>query len=79
MKEYTIYKTSSGIIVSGGITNSELSKLILESDLCDAETKEKFKKELSKIYISRFDLINDHKIKLNNINKLLQQHQWRSF
>ena len=32
MKEYTIYKTSSGNIVGGGITNSELSKLILESD-----------------------------------------------
>ena len=32
MKEYTIYKTSSGNIIGGGITNSELTKLILESD-----------------------------------------------
>ena len=32
MKEYTIYKTSSGNIIGGGITNSELTKIILESD-----------------------------------------------
>tara|TARA_Y100000589_G_scaffold332041_1_gene388754 strand:- start:3949 stop:4299 length:351 start_codon:yes stop_codon:yes gene_type:complete len=44
-------------------------KLILESDLCDEETKEKFKGELSKIYISRFDLINDHKKKLDDIKR----------
>jgi len=44
-------------------------KLILESDLCDVEIKEKFKGELSKIYTSRFDLINDHKKKLNDIKR----------
>ena len=32
MKEYTIYKTSSGDIVGGGITNSELAQIIIESD-----------------------------------------------
>ena len=32
MKEYTIYKTSSGNIVGGGVTNSELSDIIIESD-----------------------------------------------
>ena len=32
IKEYTIYKTSSGNIVSGGITNSELAQIIIESD-----------------------------------------------
>ena len=32
IKEYTIYKTSSGDIVGGGITNSELAQIIIESD-----------------------------------------------
>ena len=32
MKEYTIYKTSSGDIVGGGMTNSELAQIIIESD-----------------------------------------------
>ena len=32
IKEYTIYKTSSGDIVGGGMTNSELAQIIIESD-----------------------------------------------
>ena len=32
IKEYTIYKTSSGDIVGGGMTNSKLAQIIIESD-----------------------------------------------
>ena len=38
---------------------------LLNSKYCDEEVLKKIKKELSCLYSSKFDLINDHKIRLN--------------
>ena len=51
---------------------------LLNSKYCDKNIFNKFKKELSSLYESKFDLINDHKLKMdkskiNNIVKLLEQ------
>ena len=53
-------------------------KLYLKSKFSDRKIIEKFKKELSNIYDSKFDLIKDHKSKLDlkktkNIIKLLDE------
>ena len=51
---------------------------LLKSELYDEQVLKKFKQELSYLYISKFDLINDHKLridelKINNIVKLLEK------
>ena len=53
-------------------------RILLNSEFCDEDIKKKFKKELSNLYSSKFDLINDHKLridesKINKIVKLLEQ------
>jgi len=50
---------------------------ILKSKSCDEKTLEKYKEELSRLYSSKFDLIFDHKmkideIKINEIVKMLE-------
>ena len=50
----------------------------MNSELCDEDIIKKFKEELSNIYSSKFDLINDHKLRLDEseikkIVKLLEQ------
>ena len=50
---------------------------ILKSKSCDEKIIEKYKEELSSLYSSRFDLIFDHKlkideIKINEIVKMLE-------
>ena len=59
-------------------------KSYLKSKFCDRKIIEKFKKELSKIYDSKFDLIKDHKSKLDltktkNIIKLLEKKSEEKF
>jgi len=44
-------------------------KSILQSKSIDAEVIERFKEELSEIYPSKFDLINDHKLRINERKK----------
>ena len=51
---------------------------ILKSKSCDEKILEKYRKELSSLYSSRFDLIFDHKvkidkIKINEIVKMLER------
>ena len=51
---------------------------MLNSKYCDEYIFKKFKEELSNLYDSKFDLINDHKLridesKINEIVKLLEQ------
>ena len=51
---------------------------LLNSKLCDKNIIKKFREELHYLYISKFDLINDHKMRIdetriNNIVKLLEQ------
>ena len=51
---------------------------ILQSKSCDKKIIEKYREELSSLYSSKFDLIFDHKlkideIKINEIVKMLEQ------
>jgi len=54
------------------------AKAILKSKSCDEKIIEKYREELSSLYSSRFDLIFDHKlkideIKINEIVKMLER------
>jgi len=42
---------------------------ILKSESCDEKIIEKYRKELSSLYSSKFDLIFDHKLKIDEIKK----------
>ena len=62
----------------GAIEDKREVRYILNSEFCDEEILKKFKKELSNLYSSKFDLINDHKLridelKINRIVKFLEQ------
>ena len=49
----------------GAIEDKREVRYLLNSKFCNKEIIEKFKKELSFLYSSKFDLINDHKLRLN--------------
>ena len=62
----------------GAIEDKREVRYFLNSRFCDEDILKKFKKELSNLYSSKFDLINDHKLrltefKINKIAKLLEQ------
>ena len=62
----------------GAIEDKRKVRCLLNSKFCDDEILKKFKEELSYLYESKFDLINDHKLridesKINEIVKLLEQ------
>ena len=62
----------------GAIEDKRKVRFLLNSKFCDKDIIKKFKEELSHLYGSKFDLINDHKLKLdefkiNKIVKLLEQ------
>ena len=62
----------------GAVEDKREVKLLLSSKYCEKDIIEEFKKELSKLYSSKFDLIYDHKLriddlKINKIVKLLEQ------
>jgi len=62
----------------GAIEDKREVRCLLNSKFCDEDILKKFKKELSNLYLSKFDLINDHKLridesKINEIIKLLEQ------
>ena len=42
---------------------------ILKSKYCDAKIIERFREELSRLYSSKFDLIFDHKFKIDEIKR----------
>ena len=61
----------------GALEDKIKANAILKSKSCDEKIMEKYKKELSSLYSSKFDLIFDHKlkideIKINEIVKLLE-------
>ena len=61
----------------GAIDDKMKANRILNSKSCDEKIMEKYKKELSSLYSSKFDLIFDHKlkidgIKINEIVKMLE-------
>ena len=62
----------------GAIEDKREVRCLLNSKFCDKDIVRIFKKELSSLYSSKFDLINDHKLKIdelknNKIVKFLQQ------
>ena len=62
----------------GAIEDKRKVRSFLNSKFCDEDIIRKFKEELFYLYRSKFDLINDHKLKIdelkiNQIVKLLEQ------
>ena len=53
----------------GAIDDRIKANAILKSDSCDQKIIEKYRKELSILYSSKFDLIFDHKLKIDEIKK----------
>ena len=49
----------------GAIEDKREVRSLLNSKFCDEDMVKKFKKELSCLYSSKFDLINDHKLRLD--------------
>ena len=58
----------------GAIEDKREVRYFLNSRFCDKDILKKFKKELSNLYSSKFDLINDHKLRIDElkINKIVQ-------
>ena len=61
----------------GALEDKMKANAILKSKSCDEKIMEKYKEELSYLYSSKFDLIFDHKLKIdakkiNEIVKLLE-------
>ena len=62
----------------GAIDDKMKANEILKSKSCDKKIIEKYREELSSLYSSKFDLIFDHKLKIdeikrNEIVKMLEQ------
>ena len=53
---------------------------ILKSKFCDEKIIEKFREELSRLYYSKFDLIFDHKLKIDETkrNKIVSMLEHKS-
>ena len=62
----------------GALDDKLKANIILESQACNEQIIEKFREELSSLYSSKFDLILDYKlkideIKINEIVKILER------
>ena len=62
----------------GALEDKMKANAILNSKFCDEKIIEKYKKDISSLYSSKFDLIFDHKMKIdeikrNEIVKILEQ------
>ena len=53
----------------GAIDDKMKANAILKSKSCDEKIIEKYRDELSRLYSSKFDLIFDHKLKIDEIKK----------
>ena len=68
----------------GAIDDKMKANAILKSKSCDEKIIEKYREQLSRLYSSKFDLIFDHKlridqIKRNEIVKMLEQKSKEKF
>ena len=68
----------------GALKDKMKANAILKSKSCDEKIFEKYREELSSLYSSKFDLIFDHKlkineIKLNEIVKMLERKSEEKF
>ena len=64
----------------GAIDDKMKLNAMLKSKSCDKKTIEKYREELSILYSSRFDLIFDHKLKINEIkiNEIVKKLESKS-
>ena len=53
----------------GALDDKMKAKAILKSKSCDEKIIQKYREELSNLYDSRFDLIFDHKLKIDEIKR----------
>ena len=53
----------------GAIDDKIKANAILKSESCNQKIIEKYRKELSSLYSSKFDLIFDHKLKIDKIKR----------
>ncbi len=53
----------------GALDDKLKANIILESQACNEQIIEKFREELSSLYSSKFDLIFDHKLKIDEIKR----------
>ena len=53
----------------GAIEYKRRVKMILNEEFIEKDLLEKFEKELSLLYVSKFDLINDHKLRIDSSRK----------
>ena len=64
----------------GAIEDKRKVRCLLNSKFCDKDIIKEFKKELSSLYSSKFDLINDHKLRLDEseIKKIIDLLEQKS-
>ena len=64
----------------GALDDKMKANAILKSKSCDQKIIEKYKDELSSLYSSKFDLIFDHKLKIDQIkiNKIVKMLESKS-
>jgi len=64
----------------GAIDDKMKANAILKSKSCDEKIIQKYRKELSSLYSSKFDLIFDHKLKINaiKINEIVKMLERKS-
>ena len=64
----------------GALDDKIKAKEILKSKSCDEKIIEKYREELSSLYSSKFDLIFDHKLKIDAIkrNEIVQMLERKS-
>ena len=64
----------------GAIDDKMKANAILKSKSCDEKMIQEYRKELSSLYCSKFDLIFDHKLKINaiKINEIVKMLERKS-
>jgi len=64
----------------GAIDDKIKANAILKSKSCDEKIIEKYREELSSLYSSKFDLIFDHKLKIDEIkiNEIVEMLEHKS-
>ncbi len=64
----------------GALDDKMRANLILKSNSCDKKIIEKYREELASLYSSKFDLIFDHKMKIDEkkINKIVKMLECKS-
>ena len=64
----------------GALEDKMKANAILKSKSCNEKIIDKYKEELSSIYFSKFDLIFDHKLKIDEIkrNQIVKMLEYKS-